>query len=218
LRTLLLAASKGTDGAVGTVTVAVDGQPAQSLMLTPDQFDVMTTVDLASVPGLVAAGEHEVALTFSGTGKLSYNLVSNHHVPWKEEPPAAGPLSVSVNYDKTKLILDDTVKAKVAIKNHTKNMQNMLLVTVGLPPGFAVLTEDLDALRAAKKLSMYEITGRQVILYVTELAAMSTLPIEYRLRATMPVRAGDGGAEVALYYEPTQKANAPATILEVTAD
>jgi len=192
---LLLAASKGTDGAVGTVTIAVDGQPAQSLMLTPDQFDVMTTVDLASVPGLLAAGEHEVSLTFSGTGKLSYNLVSNHHVPWKEEPVAAGPLSISVNYDKTQLVLDETVKAKVAL-----------------------LTEDLDALRTAKKLSMYEITGKQVILYVTELAAMSTLPIEYRLRATMPVRAGDGGAEVALYYEPAQKANAPATILEVRAE
>lgn len=62
---------------------------------------------------------------------------------------------------------------------------------------------------------MYETTGKQLILYVTELAGAATLNLDYRLQATMPVRAADDGAEVALYYEPAQRATAPAHVLEV---
>jgi alpha-2-macroglobulin-like protein len=93
----------------------------------------------------------------------------------------------------------------------------MVMATVGLPPGFQVLTEDLDAYVTSKRLSSYEITGKQLILYLTALKPDGATEIAYRLRALMPVKASDGGAEAYLYYQPAQRSAAPATTLEAIA-
>jgi uncharacterized protein YfaS (alpha-2-macroglobulin family) len=213
LRALLLAASKGTDGAVGSLGVAVDGAAFTTLALTADQADVMTTVDLST---LATTGKHDVTLTFAGTGKVSYNLVAQHNVPWASAPGTpGGPLSVSVSYDKTSLVLNDTATATVIVKNNTASAQNMIMVTLGLPPGFQVATEDLDQYKTSQVLSAYEITGKQLMLYLSALPASGTQTFKYHLQATMPVTASDGGAEVYLYYQPKQRSAAAAVTLQV---
>ncbi|MBN2573761.1 MAG: alpha-2-macroglobulin [Deltaproteobacteria bacterium] len=213
LRALLLAATKGTDGAVGNLDIAVDGAPFTTLTLTAAQADVMTTVDMSTLAG---SGEHDVTLTFAGTGKVSYNLVAQYNVPWASAPGTpSGPLSISVSYDKTRLVLDESATATVVVQNNTASLQNMILVTVGLPPGFQVATEDLDAYKASKVLSAYEMTGKQLMLYLSSLPASSTQTFKYRLQATMPVSASDGGSEVYLYYQPKQRSAAGAVTLQV---
>ncbi len=214
LKTLLLAATRGTAAAVGDFVVEVDGEVFRSLELTEDQSDVMTTIDLAQ---FTTMGEHTVTLTFSGEGKVSYNLVSNHNVPWESAPMAEGPLSVSIDYDRTALAVDETVTAQVAVVNNTDQLQNMALVTLGLPPGFELLRQDFDPYIDAGSISRIETTGKQLIVYVSELGADSTLDFEYRLRATMPVKASDGGASVRPYYQPDQATEAPEQTLEVAA-
>ncbi|WP_437878857.1 MG2 domain-containing protein [Sorangium sp. So ce513] len=216
LRTLLLAASKGTEGAKGTLTVAVDGAPVSTVSLREDQADVMTTVDLTH---LATTGAHEVTLAFEGEGKPSYNVVSRHNLPWSAVPAdGGGPLAVDVSYDKTSLYVNEIVTASVNVKNLTNAAQNMILVTVGLPPGFQVLTEDLQAYIAAGELSRFELTGKQLILYVKELAAGRAASFNYRLQATMPVRAEDGGAEAHPYYQPEQQSFAGAQLLQVLGE
>ncbi len=211
LRTLLLAAEKGTEGAVGSLQVDVDGTPFSTLSLTADKSDVMTTVDMKS---FATTGSHQVKLSFVGTGKVSYNLVAKHNLTWADAPPdPSGPLSISISYDKTSLAVDDTVLATVQVVNNTSSIQNMVIATLGIPPGFAVLTEDLDAYKQNKQLSSYELTGKQLDLYLSALQPGSTTTFKYRLRATMPVKASDGGAKVYLYYQPDQKASAPETVL-----
>jgi hypothetical protein len=214
LRALLLAASKGTEGAVGTLTVAVDGEAFRTLELSEDQSDVMTSIDLSSFAG---TGAHEVLLNFAGSGKLSYNVVSSYNLPWSSVPAEpSGPLSVSVSYDRTSLPVNDLVSASVTIENLTNAHQNMVLVDLGIPPGFELQSEDLDALLAAKVLSKYEITPRQLILYVSELAPDAQLQVQYRLRASMSVKAADGGAKVYPYYEPARLSQAASVVLEAT--
>jgi hypothetical protein len=214
LRTLLLAATKGTEGAVGTLSITVDGASVPNVVLTADQSDVMTTVDLKT---FATPGPHDVALTFSGTGKISYNLVGSHHLPWADvpaEPP--GPLAISVDYDKTQLRVNESVEATATVQNTTSSTQNMVLVTVGVPPGFNVRTEDLDAYTSSGALSHYELTGNQLVLYITELGAGATAAFSYALVATMPIVAADGGAEATLYYEPKKKVVAKAKMIQVT--
>jgi alpha-2-macroglobulin-like protein len=212
LRALLLAAEKGTDGAVGSLQVDVDGAPFTTLSLTADQGDVMTTVNLKPY---ATVGAHHVALSFVGTGKVSYNLVARHNLAWAEVPAEpAGPLSITITYDKTTLAVDDTVKATVHVVNNTASVQSMVIVTLGIPPGFAVLTEDLDAYKTSGQLSTYDLTGKQLILYVSALAPSSTTTFQYRLQASMPVKASDGGGGAYLYYQPDVKTTAPSTILQ----
>jgi uncharacterized protein YfaS (alpha-2-macroglobulin family) len=211
LRTLLLAASKGTEGAVGSLQVDVDGDAFTTVELTEDQSDVMTTVDLGT---RATTGDHDVHLTFVGTGQVSYNLVASHNIPWTEVSEPAGPLGVSISYDKTTLYVNETAKATVSVENVGGSSTNMVLVTLGIPPGFAVLTEDLDEYVTAGTLSHYETTGKQLNLYLTQLAAAKVEQISYRVRATMPVKAADGGAVVYPYYQPDQKTTAASTTLE----
>ncbi|MEY4548043.1 MAG: hypothetical protein RL685_4238, partial [Pseudomonadota bacterium] len=214
LKTLLLAASRGTDGAVGSLQVTVDGSPFSQVELRADQSDVMTTVDLSA---LASAGAHQVELSFVGTGRVSYNLVGSHHLPWSALPPEpTGPLAIEVGYDQTSLAVNDTVRATATIQNLTQETTNMVLVTLGVPPGFTVEMTDFDPYLSAGQLSRAEVTGKQLILYVSELGANQTLSFQYSLSATLPVRASDGGAEVALYYEPERKSQAPAVTLTVT--
>ena len=90
-----------------------------------------------------------------------------------------------------------------------------MLVDLGIPPGFEVQTDDLEVLRAQKRISKYEVTPRQLILYVSSMAARSSLQLSYGMRATLPVRAADGGARVYPYYEPTRQQESASTTLEV---
>jgi hypothetical protein len=215
LRALLQAAKSGTDGAVGQLVVTVDGQPFSTLALTKDQADVMTTIDMGT---LATVGTHEIDVTFAGTGKVSYNLVSTHNVPWAMLPaPPAGPIGLSIAYDKTQLLLNDTATATLTVRNNTQSTEDMMLVTVGLPPGFTLATADLDAYMAQKILSRYDVTGKQLILYVSSLGPARTLTLSYHLTASMPVKASDGGVAAMMYYEPHQTASAPAQTLQVLA-
>jgi hypothetical protein len=216
LRTLLLAASQGTDGAVGTLNVLVDGVVANTLALTAAQSDVMTTVDLS---GQAASGSHDVSVAFSGTGRVSFNMVGKYNMPWSlVPPPPAGPLSITVTYDKMSLYVDDTVHETVDVHNNDPNVsQNMVLATVGIPPGFAVATGDLDTLLRAGTLSKYEVTGKQVVLYISQIPAAGDSKVSYGLSATMPVQASDGAAEAHPYYQPSQSAHAAAQSITVAA-
>lgn len=214
LRTLLTAAKVGSEGAVGAVTVSVDGEEQQEILLTEDQWDVMSLVDLAS---LATTGEHTVSLSFAGTGKVSYNVVAGHHVPWADVPNTPeGPLAITVAYDKTTLEVNDTVEATVTVVNTTEATLSMILVDVGLPPGFQVVDEDLQAYMAEGQLSKFEKTGKQLTLYLFDIAPQGTQAYTYRLRATMPVKAVDGGATAYPYYEPEEKSVAESTTIEVT--
>ncbi|HVY27481.1 MAG TPA: MG2 domain-containing protein [Polyangiaceae bacterium] len=215
LRTLLLSAKKGNAGAVGTFNVSVDGKAVQSVSLTKAQSDVMTRVDLSS---LATVGSHDVSLLFTGTGKPSYNLVSSHHLAWADVPAEPkGPLSIDVAYDKTDLFVNDTVKASVTLQNNEASVQNMVLVTLGVAPGFSVNTDDLQKYLSDGSLSKFEMTARQLILYITKLDPNAKHVFEYSLQATMPVTAVDGGAEARMYYEPEKRTKAPAKTMKVKA-
>jgi hypothetical protein len=215
LRALLLSATKGTDGAVGTASVTVDGELFDTISLTEQSADMMITVDLTSK---ASEGSHTVGIGFSGEGKMSYNLVNSYHIPWVDAPEADGPLSVTVSYDKQSFPISETVTADVQVKNNTASNQNMILVTLGIAPGFSVMTEDLDVYQTNGVLAKYELTAKQLTLYVAELKGGVTQQFSYRLKATMPVKASDGGAKVNPYYEPDKVSSDAAQILEVTAD
>ena len=137
----------------------------------------------------------------------------------RAEVPAEpkGPLSIDVGYDKTDLFVNDTVKAHVTITNNENVTQNMVLVTLGIAPGFSVDTTGLQQYLLSGAISKFETTGRQLILYITALAPNDEQVFEYDLQATMPVTAVDGGSEVRLYYEPEKKARAEAKPLRAAA-
>ena len=132
-------------------------------------------------------------------------------MPWGEGEGAvdAGPLTIDVAYDKTDLAVDDIVDVTVTVSNtEAETVAKMVLVDVGIPPGFELIADDLNAAVEQKQLQKFEKTPRQLILYVEQVAALAPVVLHYQLRAQYPLVASTGPAEVHPYYEPEKSSQA----------
>src|SRR6202043_730286 len=119
----------------------LNGQPVETLRLSPENNDLLHQFVLK---GIAAQQPNSVQLKFEGTGGLAYQVVGRYFTPW-EEKPATEPLSIDVTYDRTKLAQNDIATEKVTVRNNLKKTANMIMVDLGIPPGFDLLSEDLQA-------------------------------------------------------------------------
>jgi hypothetical protein len=98
----------------------------------------------------------------------------------------------------------------------------MVMVDLGIPPGFELLSEDLQAFQEktagakAGALEKFSLTATQAILYFNALSPMQTVTLRFRLRAKYPIRARTFQSRVYEYYDPDVKSIAPPVRLEVT--
>jgi hypothetical protein len=94
----------------------------------------------------------------------------------------------------------------------------MALLDLGLPPGFTVLTEDLSRLVEQGLIARYELTGRQIIVYLEDFTSDQPLTFSYRLRARFPMRAQTSPSSGYDYYNPTaQTTRAPLEVVVTDA-
>ncbi|MHC9539136.1 MAG: hypothetical protein AB9903_06420 [Vulcanimicrobiota bacterium] len=85
----------------------------------------------------------------------------------------------------------------------------MVIADLGVPPGFTVMTEDLDRMKDTGLIKRYELTSRQIILYLMEVRSGQKLSLTYRLRARFPLRAKSPASAVYDYYNPGVRAESP---------
>jgi hypothetical protein len=194
------------------VTVTFDGQVLGTQHFDNFNKDVVWQVEVTTG---IDNGAHLVVLDYDGVGGLSYQVVATHYIPWEESEPTEGPLSISVSYDTTTVNVDDIITATVTIKNNDPEGKGMVLVTVGLPPGFALITDDLAKLQTEKKLANFEVTGKQLILYFDSIPAGEPTQVSYSLVAQYPVKAETGGAEAKYYYDAETSAEEESQEVEV---
>ncbi len=203
LRALLLAAgNSGT--ANGVVEIDLNGKPAASLKLTAENSDLLHQFVFK---GADIQSANQVEIRFSGEGSLAYQVAGRYFLPW-DTRPADEALSIDVSYDRTHLAQDDIAAATATIRNNLDKTANMVMVDLGIPPGFDLLSEDLQqwqensAGRATGKLEKFNLTATQAILYFNSIAAHDTLKIPFRLRAKYPIRARTFSSRVYEYYDP----------------
>ncbi len=214
LTALVQAITDSQETVSGDVQVMLDGAVVETLSITPDNSDVFRLVDLST---RATAGEHTVSLRLQGQGSPSYQVVSRHFTP---PGVTAGPFVdaflMNVTYDKRALAADDTVTAEATVKSMLGARSEMVVLDLGVPPGFSVVSEDLDAMIQAEKIEKYTVAGRQLIVYLDHLDAGATVALSYRLRAKVPLRAQTGPSRVYEYYTPSRKGAAGSAVLEVT--
>ncbi len=217
LRALLLATEKGSADVRGTVEITLNGKPVEKLTLTADNNDLLHQFVFK---GVDAQASNDVALRFDGKGGLAYQVVGRYFLPWNEKP-AAEPLSIDVTYDRTRLAQDDIARATATVKNHLTKTANMVMIDLGIPPGFELLTEDLQtyqeqsAGRKSGRLEKFNLTATQAILYFDSIAAGDTVKLSFRLRAKYPIRARTFQSRVYEYYDPAVNSVARPVQLEV---
>ena len=137
-----------------------------------------------------------------------WNATLYYYIPWDSYRPEPQPMRITVQYDRRELEVKDLLWQEVSVENTTRTKFFMVLIDVGIPPGFELVTSDLDKLVKSKKISRYEYTGRQVILYLDELAP-GALTFRWRLKAKYPVRVTIPSSKVYQYYNPDNKAISP---------
>jgi uncharacterized protein YfaS (alpha-2-macroglobulin family) len=204
LRALLTSTEKGAADVRGTVVVLVNGKSVEKLELTPENNDLLHQFVFKDID---AHGASTVALQFEGKGSLAYQIVGSYYLPW-DEKPAGEPLSIDVAYDRTSLAQDDIATASVTVKNNLEKAANMVMVDLGIPPGFDLLSEDLQDYqrgstgRKSGHLSKFSLTTTQALLYFDSLAPRDKVTFKYRLRAKYPIRARTFKSRVYEYYDP----------------
>jgi hypothetical protein len=219
LRALLLASRMSAADVRGTVHVAVSGKPAETLELTPENNDLLHQFVFKAVD---AGAASSVQLSFEGKGGLAYQVVGRYFMPWEPKPTTEA-LSINVAYDRAKLAQNDIATATATIHNNTPKTAKMVMVDLGIPPGFDLLSEDLQALQektASEKsgrLDKFSLNATQAILYFNALAPEQTVSIAFRLRAKYPIRAHTFQSRVYEYYDPDVSATAQPVKLEVVA-
>lgn len=223
LKAFLLSYTKGTNtDTEGTVSVAADGQQVASVQLTKDNNDLLHLVELKAAAQI---GAHRITLSFAGRGSMQYQIVARYYVPWTQaaERNTREPLAITLAYDRTRLAQDETATARVLVQNNTAAKAKMIMVDLGIPPGFEPLGEDFAELvsttraQAGGRLEKYTITAKQVILYFDGLNPKQRMDFAFRLRAKFPVRAQTFASRVYEYYNPAIAAKAKPQTLTVTA-
>jgi uncharacterized protein YfaS (alpha-2-macroglobulin family) len=218
LRALLLATEKGAADVRGTLEVLLNGKTAEKLVLTPENNDLLHQFVFKDVD---AKGANTVEIRFAGKGGLAYQVVGQYFLPWDKKPETE-PLSIDVAYDRTQLAQDDIATATASMKNNLPKAANMVMVDLGIPPGFDLLSEDLQAYcekSAAQKsgrLEKFSLTATQAILYFDSFAPGDTVTLKFRLRAKYPIRARTFRSRVYEYYDPEVSSVARPVQLEVS--
>jgi uncharacterized protein YfaS (alpha-2-macroglobulin family) len=202
LKALLASMGGESSNADMTVEVALDGKRIATERFTSKNSDVLRLVD----PGPVGAGTHTIELRPQGKANVMYQIVARTYLPWRGGgEQVQEPLTIRLDYDKKQLRVDDIVTANARVEYHLPKATFMVIVDLGIPPGFSVLTEDLDALVKKQTIQRFSTTGRQVTLYLGEMRKEKPVQIRYRLKAKFPIRAKTPQSVAYEYYTPTSR-------------
>jgi uncharacterized protein YfaS (alpha-2-macroglobulin family) len=205
LQALLLSAIQGADtSAEVTVTVSVNGGEAEPIVLDEHNAGVVHVLAFDDV----GSGENRVAFRVAGNGRPMVQVTTEYYLPWEQvpaEPVEQEPLTVEVSYDRTTLAVQDEVTVRVWLNLNAPGTAQMVLLDLGLPPGFAVLDEDLQALVAQGLIERFELAGRQIIVYLTDLPSGQPLSFRYRLQAKYPLRVQVPSSQAYDYYSPDRR-------------
>jgi uncharacterized protein YfaS (alpha-2-macroglobulin family) len=207
LRALVAASEQSGSDAHGVVDAMLNGTKLESVEINKDNKDLLHQFVL---PSASADRDNEVALRFSGDGGMAYQIAGRYFVPWQQQ--ATESLAIAVRYDRTRLAQDQVVTSTATIRNNMQKTANMVMVDLGIPPGFDLLSEDLQDMvqKTAKaksgRLEKFSMTATQAILYFDSIAPHYSFEIHFRLQAKYPIRAQGFTSRVYEYYDPNVSA------------
>jgi hypothetical protein len=217
LRALVLATQLSASDVQGVVHVVLNGKDVETLTLSADNNDLFHQFVFKGVDGRQPVS---VQLGFAGKGSLAYQVVGRSFIPW-ESKAGGEPLSIHVAYDRTRLAENDIATETVTIQNNLPKTANMIMVDLGIAPGFELLSEDLQTLqehavgKGPGRLEKFSLTATQAILYFNGLGPRQEVSFKMRLRAKYPIRARTFESRLYEYYDPEVSSIAAPVRLEV---
>jgi hypothetical protein len=185
-------------------TILVNGKETAHGKVNDDNADVMQTFDIKE---FARTGANQVQIVVEGETSLMYQIVGRYYRPWKKEQPAtAKPIvDVSVSYDRTKLSTKDLLRATATLKYQGALPTYMVILDLGIPPGFNVDAGDFAEMVDKKKVQKFSVTARQVTLYLGDVKPGDVLTFDYNLKPRYPLRARTPATTAYEYYTPANR-------------
>lgn len=204
LKALLMSTEQaGAAEGPATIQVSLNKEQTREITINESNADVVHLVTFDR--GFSPSGSNQVEVNLEGGGNLMYQVATSYYLPWDQVPQAEmmGELiSIELDYDRTALSVNDTVTVNASVALNREGTVKMALIDLGVPPGFNVMTEDLGQLVEKGLIARYELTGRQVIIYLEDFSSGSPLQFSYRMRARFPMRAQTPPSSAYDYYNP----------------
>ena len=195
-------------------TIAINGKEVQNGEVNEENSDILQMFDLKEH---TKVGDNEVSIKVAGETSLMYQIVARHFAPWKKlAAPTAPALDVRVEYDRTKLSTKDMLRAKATLKYNGTVPTYMVIVDLGIPPGFTVDAGDFAEVVKAKKIEKFTVTSRQVTLYLGDVKQGDVKEFEYTLKPKYPIKAQTPATVAYEYYTPANRATAKPVELVVS--
>ncbi len=198
IRLLLQRLKSAAGGGHGTLRILHDGVEIGAFTVTEETSDLLRQLEIPRVH----RGDNGVRIEFEGEGNFMYQVVGTWYEPW--EDASADELGMAIHYERTSLRVGDVVQATAVVRNLGAERRDMVMLDIGVPPGFSLQTADLNAWLAdpALGVSRFEQRGAQVTVYLYGLAPYQELSLPFRLQAKLAVQAQTPPSEAWLYYEP----------------
>jgi len=208
LKALLLSTERGgaAEGSA-TVRVSLNNEQTQEIVIDESNADVVHIVSFDR--GIAQGAQNRVRIDVSADTNLMYQVTTRYYLPWDDVPvdqTQSDLMKIDVAYDRTALAVNDEVTVNVRVKLTEEGVVKMALIDLGLPPGFSVMSEDLTRLVEQRVIARYELTGRQIIVYLEDFSSEAPLNFSYRLRARFPMRAQTPASTAYDYYNPSDQA------------
>jgi hypothetical protein len=193
--------------------IKVNGKPAARGEVTEENADVLQAFDLKE---FTQVGRNEVTIDVQGKTNLMYQIVGRHFEPWRKAPETEKPvLEVAVEYDRTSLTTSDLLRAKATVSYHGRLPTYMVIVDLGIAPGFTVDAGDFAEMVGQKRIQKFSVTARQVTLYLGDVKPGDVKTFEYTLKPKYPIKAKTPATIAYEYYTPANRAAAQPVELTV---
>ncbi len=216
LRAFVMLLQNATSAGEADIAVFIGDTLVDTLHIDAANSDLMRQFDLRDY---VIEGDNDVTIEIDGEGEFLYQIVGRYYLPWElvPAPPSEDIVTIDVAYDRTELAVDDTVLVTTTVRNETDGRLDMVMVDLGVPPGFDVAMGDFDVYvnDADNPVSRVERAGRQLTVYLYGLDGGEELVLEHHLQATMPMEANTPASAVWLYYDDSVRTEEEPVLLTV---
>jgi len=199
MRALLISQVASPEKVNVTADIIINGEKAETFKVTEENQDVFQQFDLKKY---VKNDENKIDIKLEGEGSIAYRVAGIYYLPWQTEESAQKELDIQLNYDRTEVKTTEYVNCKIEVKNLKNAYVPMVMVEAGIPPGFTVMTEDLEKMIGSNTIQKYETYKDKVVIYLNGIDKGKSFTGSYRLLANYPVKAKTPDSRTYLYYTP----------------
>jgi hypothetical protein len=203
LRTFLALLDGEAEPSEATIHVFLDDDLVQTIQVDETNTDVVRQIDLQE---LIQTGDNTLRIEFDGEGSFLYQVVETHYLPWDDVTPEETGLEIVVDYPQDTVPVGEPATVSVRVVNRRDSRAEMVMVHVGVPPGFDVDMRTMTNHVSAGLFSRVDRTADGVEAYLYGIEAGETIDFELDVIPRMPLNVQTPVSVTYLYYEPEVRA------------